>query len=464
MLAAVAIFSMVYLKMSEAPENQVAIQKETTKAAPAEPVPQAKAPQKAEKKQDKPKKVPSKPPPGNAAPDVADWQTQAEAALNDPDASVRMRAVRLLWKKLTPESVELLAMFLDDQETVVAEEAIDALGHIAKNSELGEEVYRILIAKATDREYGSRGPAVLTAARIGDPDKVMPVIGTFLDEQDESARQYAVRALSFVNGPDAVPYLSRILEESSNSRTQRNAYNLLAKVNTEESRQFLEKGVYSEEYEKQVNSVWALARRSSEANTQLLSSAIKDKVLGDEALSIIAGSRTAPAVFNEAFQSDILTNTDKRNLLRVLANNSRLAPKDVRNQTAEIVKPLLNSSDEQLQRDAIETLGKIGATDNQADALADKLESDSPILQGAALYAYAPYTTRKTYKPLKNLWYNEDEKIRRTAFFLSSPFLNQSDMEDLKKAAGHKDEFIAKRSKAIIKNLNVQEKIISEIQ
>jgi len=128
------------------------------------------------------------------------------------------------------------------------------------------------------------------------------------------------------------------------------------------------------------------------------SSALRGKALGDESLSIIAGSRAAPTVFEEAFQSDNLTNTDKRNLLRTLSNNTRLAPGEVRNQTAEIIKPLLDSSDEQLQKDAIETLGNIGASDNQAEALAEKLESDSPILQGAALYAYAKFTNPNTYK------------------------------------------------------------------
>ena len=136
---------------STSPEDQAAIQtKAAEKVTPAQPLPQAEAPKKAETQAEQPK-----PPAPNAlaqkaAPDDTDWQTQVEAALNDPDASVRMRAVRLLWKNMTPESVELLAMFLDDQETVVAEEAIDALGHIATNSELGPEVFNILTAKATD--------------------------------------------------------------------------------------------------------------------------------------------------------------------------------------------------------------------------------------------------------------------------------------------------------------------------
>ena len=242
---------------------------------------------------------------------------------------------------------------------------------------------------------------------------------------------------------------------------QRNAYSLLAKVGTEEARQILAANVYSEERETQVNTVWALSRRSTEYNMQILSSALNEKALTDESVSIIARSRTAPALFKTAFKSDNLTNTDKRNLLRTISTDTRLASREVRNQTAEAIKPLLDSSDEQLQKDAIDALGDIGATENQAEALEEKLESDSPILQGAALSAYAKYTNPNTYKPLKTLWYDEDEKIRRTAFFLSSPFLNQSDLEDLKKAEKHSDEFIAKQSGRIIKQLDLQDKIYS---
>jgi len=459
-LLAIAILSIVYLMSSKSPENQTAIKTDSTRVSSAQP--QAKEPKKAKAQRVKSKPVIKKEPETKAGLEETDWQTRIEAALNNPDIRVRMRAVRLLWNKMTPESVELLAMFLDDQEAVVAEEAIDALGHIAQNSELGEEVFNILIARATDKEFRSRGPALLTASMVGGPDKVLPVIDTILEEKDQSAREYAVRAIAFVNGPEAVPYLAKILAEGGSREMQRTAYSLLAKAGSEEALQVLRSDVYSKEREKQVNTVWALSRNTNESNTQILSSAVRGKLLGDDSLSIIASSRAAPAVFNEAFQSDNLTDVDIRNLLRVISNNTMQASKDVRNQTAEIIKPLFESKNEKVQKDAIEALGKIGATDNQADALAGKLESDSPILQGAALYAYAQYTNPNTYKPLKTLWYSDDEKIRRTAFFLSSPFLNQSDMEDLQKATKHPDEFISKQSTLKINQLDVQNKILSQ--
>lgn len=452
------LLDVLYLTIWKQPEKRTAKKTNSDMVAAVLPLPEVKPPVKAELKRVVSKEA-VRP---KAASNKNDWQTSVENALYSPDVSVRMRAVHLLWKQMTPESVELLAMFLDDKESVVAEEAIDALGHIAKNSELGEEVFAILIAKATDRNFRSRGPALLTASMVGDPEQLMPVIGRILEEQNQSAREYAVRAIAFVNGPEAVPYLKNILAEGGSRELQRTAYSLLIKSGSEEALEILKNDAYSQEREKQVNTVWALSRSNTDANTQILSQAVTSKILGDESLTIIAGSRAAPRVFGDAFQSDNLTNTDKRNLLRVISDNTSMASRDVRNQTAEAIKPLLNSTDEQVQKDAIEALGKIGATDNQAEALASKLESDSPILQGAALYAYAQYTTPTNYKPLKSLWYSDDEKIRRTAFFLSSPFLNNTDIEDLQKAAKHKDEFISKQAALKIKQLKVQDKILSQ--
>jgi HEAT repeat protein len=457
-LTAVVILGIVYLTRPESPQDPTPI-----KTAPSvQPLSQPEEPKKAVTPVAKPKVSVKKTAMAQPAADMQDWQSQAESALNDPDVSVRMRAVRSLWDNLSPESVELLAMFLDDEETVVTEEAIDALGHIATKSELGEEVLDILLAKVVDNEFRSRGPALLTAAMIGNSETVLPVIDTILLEQNESAREVAVRAISFVNGPQAVPYLTRILAEGGSKELQRNAYSLLIKANTEESRQTIKEAVHSPMRETQVNTVWALARHDTETNVQILSEAVTAKMLADESLSIIAGSRAAPAVFKEAFESHSLTNTDKRNLLRVIANNTKMAPAEVRNQTAETVKPLLNSSDEKMQKDAMDTLVKIGATENQSEALAEHLDSDSPVLQGAALTAYAQYTTPRTYKPLKQLWYDDDEKLRRTAFHLASPFLNLSDKEDLEKATDHKDEFISNLAKLKMKQLDLQEKILSQ--
>ncbi len=438
-ILAVVVLSIVYFQVLRSPEDQgIKNQDSGKKIADTAPLPEVKPHAKTRSKIAESGKAVK---PAEKS-DKDDWQTAIKNAMHSPDVSVRIGAVRQLWGKTTPETVELLSMFLDDKERAVAEEAIDALGNIALNSDLNEQVLEILTDEATDKKSRVRGPALMTAAMIGDQDHLLPVISSIIEENNESALDYAVRAIGFINGPEAVPYLKKVLEKDISRDLQRNVYTMLMDSDSEDAMKIIEDATYSKNKEKQVNTVWALSRSNTDTNTQILSGAVKANKLGDESLSIIASSRAAPAVFDEAFQSDNLTNNDKRNLLRFISNNTQMAPKDVRNQVAEAIRPLLNSPDIQVQKDAIDAIGKIGADSNQAEALVPELESDSPILQGAALKAYAQYTTPSTYKPLIKLWYSEDEKIRRTAFFLSSAFLNNSDMEDLEQATKHTDEFI----------------------
>jgi HEAT repeat protein len=464
-ILAVIVLSFVYFKVLKSPEDQGIKNQHSRKVADTAPLPEVKPHPKAISESEITESGKAVKPAENEPAeksDNGDWQTTAKNALHSPDVSVRIEAIHKLWDNTTPEAVKLLSMFLDDKESAVAEEAIDALGNIALKSELSEEVLSILIDKATDKESLIRGPALMTAAMIGDQDHLLPVIGSIIEENNDSALDYAVRAIGFINGPETVPYLKKVLEKDIGRDLQRNVYTMLMYADSEDAVQIIEDATNSKDKEKQVNTVWALSRSNVSENTQILSNAVKANKLGDESLSIIASSRAAPMVFEDALQNGSLTSMDKRNLLRVISDNTRAASSDVRNQMAEVIKPLLNSNDVQVQKDAIDAIGKIGA-DNQAETLAPELESDSPILQGAALNAYAQYTTPSTYKPLIKLWYNEDEKIRRTAFFLSSIFLNDSDMEDLEKATENPDKFISDGSKAKIKQLAVDKSIKSQM-
>jgi len=98
-------------------------------------------------------------------------------------------------------------------------------------------------------------------------------------------------------------------------------------------------------------------------------------------------------------------------------------------------------------------MAKAGASTDQTPAIAPKLQSEDFLVQGAALQAFMQYCTPKTYTPLKGLWYDNNEQIRRTAFFFSEAFLNISDLPDLEKATTHSDELISKQAKLMIKHL-----------
>jgi HEAT repeat protein len=121
---------------------------------------------------------------------------------------------------------------------------------------------------------------------------------------------------------------------------------------------------------------------------------------------------------------------------------------------AEVIKPMIKSDDPELKLAAIEAMGKVGAKTDQGPTLAEEFNSSDFMVRGAALEAFVPYCTQSSYKELTKLWFDEDEKIRRTAFWLSQIFLNESDLDDLKKATTSKDQFIAKGSQKVIKNLS----------
>jgi hypothetical protein len=75
------------------------------------------------------------------------------------------------------------------------------------------------------------------------------------------------------------------------------------------------------------------------------------------------------------------------------------------------------------------------------------------MVRGAALEAFMPYCNQNSYKELIKLWSDEDEKIRRTAFWLSQMFVNKSDLEALQKATTSKDQYIAKTAQKVVHNL-----------
>ena len=388
-----------------------------------------------------------------AAEEKPAWVQAALDALKNPDIGIRMQAVMSLRNQTSPEAIELLEMFLDDQEQAVIAEALDTLGFIGLNSEHKAMAFEILAEKAQDENFIGRGNALITAALLDEEGQIFPIIGEYIAENDDASTKSAVRAMAFLDDPKCVPYLAKIAAESQDPEILQISYNVLAKIETDDALALLQDGVLSQERDKQASSVWALSRLNNEQHNEILADAMDRHKLGYDSLSIVAKSPAAPRLFGKALQRNDITTKEKIELLKVLDKNTINASGKVRNEIADTVKPLLNSPDPKLEAKAVETLGKLGAQEDHSETLAPKLESDNFMVQQAALQSFIQFCNPNNYKPLKKLWYHEDEKMRRTAFFFSEQFLNQSDMEDLQKATVHEDEFIAKHSKIMIKYL-----------
>lgn len=405
---------------------------------------------------------------------VEDAQKSAQKATpaqDDSDASQNgsgqktaenIQAIIALRDQATAESVDTLSQFLDSENGAERAEALDTLGYLAlQNEELKAAIFDLLAAKAADPDYPERGGALVTAAVFGEEADLLPLIEGFVDEPTEESRSIALRALNFVATDESVPLLAEIAQTTLDPGIQQDALAILSRINSPEALQVISASLDSEYDETQTAGVWALSRRNDPQHNELLAAALADGKLNDESLAVLAKSGSASSVIGEALQNESVSTADKINLLNVIAANSSAAPGSVRTSVAESVVPLLDSSDPDIQTAAIETLGKIGARENMAEAIEPKLKSDSVLVQEAALYAYAQYTTPTTYKPLKELWYDEDQQVRRTAFFLSSSFLNESDLPELEKAVEHEDEFISKQADTMIGYIN-QKKAIEQ--
>jgi hypothetical protein len=249
-----------------------------------------------------------------------------------------MYAVLDLRKHLTLESVELLAQFLDDSDRVIREEAIDALGYIGLNSGLSEEVFKILLEKARDKNFSSHGQALITAAMLGRDQHLLPVINDYISESDQERLSYAVKAMSFIATPDCIPSLIRVLDLNNDPDIQKNVFMILAKIDTPEARNLLREYVLSLDPKEQMNSAWALARLNKDAYNSILIDAIEKDELDEYAIGTIAASPVAPEVFEELFQKEGLDPERREKLLKILARNAAYAPGDTRKALEPIIE------------------------------------------------------------------------------------------------------------------------------
>lgn len=390
---------------------------------------------------------------GAAAPGLL---AQAEAALADANIRTRVKAANSLRREMSAEAVALLAKYLNDPEVSVLQSAIDSLGVIGFETEnlvLKKLVLDVLLEKAKEKTFSFRGPALYTAAMLGEDERTFQLIGEYIAEDGDEGKDSAVRALSFLQSPKIVPYLFEIMDKTKDPEILRNASALLAKIGTPEAVARLSQKLNSRREDDQVNSAWALSLKNDYASNALLIDAVSSNKLSESAIAAIAVSSAAPSVFGGALELNI-SKEDKLYLLDMISKYTSDASGSVRNEMAEAIKPMIKSEDRDLKLAAIEALGKVGAKTDQSSTLAEEFNSPDFMIRGAALEAFIPYCTQGSYKELKKLWFDEDEKTRRTAFYLSMPFVNKSDLEDLTKAASSGDQLIAKSSKKVINNLS----------
>lgn len=379
---------------------------------------------------------------------------EASSVLNDPDVTVRVQAVMKLRKQFSRETVDLLARFLNDKESVVVSEAIDTLGFIALNSEFTDLIYDLLEEKARDKSFASRGEALITAAMLGNDSRILPVISEYAAEKDEYGEIFAARALSFVSDPAAVPILKSLVTKTGDPEIMRIASDNLMRLDPTEAVSLLSEPALSSDADKQAIIARAIAQRNIYEYNDALVDGMASGNFGKKTISAIAQSRSAADVFGEVLQRGDIDKEDKIAWLGILGESGLSAPGRSRADIVDAITPLLDSGDQDIEVATLKTMGNLGGDEaTGAEAVSEKFDSESVFVRGEALKAFIPYCTPRTYKPLLDLYWDKDQQIRRTAFFLSEQFLNESDREVLEKATTSEDELISKHAKIMMKNI-----------
>jgi HEAT repeat protein len=241
------------------------------------------------------------------------------------------------------------------------------------------------------------------------------------------------------------------LQSSDDIRT---AFGTLATINTPEATAILQKNLHSQEQALQQESVWALALSPSGNHVEYLVKAVASDDLTPESMAVLAKSQAGPAVFGSILQREDMS-TDKINqVLKIIEDNTVLAPGSIRSETATIIEPLLDNPNPEIQISAIRALGKIGASGDKSSLLIPKLQSDNIQIQREALSTYAQYSTPNTYKPLLDLFGHEDMKIRRSALLFASPFLDKSDIPTVEGVLRQNDPYMSEQAQLILDKIN----------
>ncbi|NWH04280.1 HEAT repeat domain-containing protein [Desulfobacter latus] len=389
-----------------------------------------------------------------AEPNRIQTQETASTAHSDGDLIYNILQLR---RQSSEESIGQLTTFLDHDSPAVVSEAIDALCHLAAQNGSAEIVFDILKQKAADKYYPQRGDALVAAAKLKMDEQLLTILPDFLIEKGEQGEEdmfNAVRALSFVESPELLPYLNQILDRSTSVTTQRTAYGILSKLDPTQSSELLETKLASSETRQQKNAAWALSRSNIPEYNQILENAVTNKQLDDESLALLSSSPSAPEVFGNLLSSDIIEKEQKISYLQSIAQNAGYATAAVRQNMKEALEPLLDSEDRDLEIETIKTLGKVGGGDpDVAKLLEPKLQSSDAEVREEAFGSYISSLTPKTYKPLLDLLWDDNEKVRRSAMFFAGHFVDYSDVEQLTKALNHEDEYIREEAQKMLEKL-----------
>ncbi len=390
-----------------------------------------------------PPPVPSLAPP--AAPEGRSGQQRAGA----------IDEVRLTRLHPTPANMKKLFALLDtDKDTAVLSEALNTLGVLAQHGVDSEKASKLLARKALDKDFPSRGEALLVTA-ILEKDKALPVISAFLQgggnktQENVAMLGWASRALGMIATPQSVPIIEKLLCETSDPDVRGHSFAALAKAGTPEAFSILEKQAQTSAGKNQAYSAAALSESKDPKISRWIAGAIQDGTLGKEAVAMLAMMPAAPDIFGKVLSG--LGPAKQLDILKQIAPGLQGNPD--RQKLALALAPLVYSADAKVQAEAITMMGNSGGK-KVAGIIKPFLSSEDPEVRKDAFFSYMKFTAADNYKYLFDFLDDQDPQTRRMAIFMIGKFYGASDRGALEQAAQSEDTFIKDKARQYLSSLN----------
>lgn len=379
-------------------------------------------------------------------------------ALHDPDVNVRSAAGRVLAKHNVVEAIPTITKWLAESDSQSKQIAADILGELGAKEGLpalirslgdqdpavrvhsvialgkigGETIIVPLVTRLEDEKATVRQAAVQELRKLGDARAVVPLVGLF-DDSPLAVRIAAIEAVGFLNDPAAVPALLRALKnhiEPIKIAAVRALGNLRAKQALPEL--LVELGATGTSLNAKVaHSLAQIARAhpeeqdSERAITKLVELLSEDRSrhAAKEAL-LAAGPSAVPKLIDHldgkisghpstAVQLLLLLG-DKRATPALIAelDRGRISQNIVLEALGKIgdnrallpVLALLDDSDPKVRLQAMKTLGPmLGAHNEAADVIADRLKDGDPAIQKLAAQYLGKTRSRSAVPALSQL-------------------------------------------------------------
>jgi HEAT repeat protein/beta-lactamase regulating signal transducer with metallopeptidase domain len=295
------------------------------------------------------------------------------AALDDPDAAVRMSSAQALGSLDDPRAVEaLLEALRTDPDAGVRKMAAWALGEIESPAAVGG----LSQAARSDASVDVRAMAVWALGEIESPEAV-PALGAALRDSDVEVRRMAVWALGEIESAEAVEWLTPALRDGD-VEIRRKAAWALGEIESAAAVDGLGGALRDSDAEVRATAAWALGEIQSPSGVEPLRTVIRD--------------------------SDVEVRRKAVWALGEIQDPRGVAP----------LTEALSDEDKETRKTAVWALGEI-QDPSAIPALRRLLDDPDAEIRETAIWALLEMDDSSVYDVLVQLLKDEDPEVRRKA-------------------------------------------------